>query len=213
MIAARAAAEAEANPSSKLSERVADSLVMYQRGLLEALERISNMTAEYEALHATTPARDSPKQGQGQAPGQGERRSATDDRLAALEQGDKDLRAELAKLTRAVASLSGNVGEQADGRGSLLESVYDTLRRRAGADVLGRERGSVADGGARRGHRKSGHGDGRGLASTQEEGKSSVGAGAMSVGVVLSLGAVLALALAVLRRWRRANATKGLKSR
>lgn len=161
-IAARAAAEAEANPSSKLSERVADSLVAYQHALLAALERISNVTAP-EAAEA------------GDA-------SPTDERLAALERGDKELRKELAKLSRAVAKLSGSLGDAADARGPLLKGVYNAVRERR-PDPPKPKRASAPP----------------------------THAAGVSVGVVLSAGAVLALALVLLRRWRRS--AKGFKSR
>ncbi|CAK9781012.1 hypothetical protein CC85DRAFT_269460 [Cutaneotrichosporon oleaginosum] len=159
-IAARAAAEVEANPNSKLSERVADSLVAYQYALLDALERISNVTAE--------------------EPAEGTDASPTDERLSALERGDKELRKELAKLNRAVAKLTGNVGEAAEARSPVLKSVYEAVRRRPDPVPV------------------------RATPATH--------AASVSVGVVLSAGAVLALALALLRRWRR-SAAKGLKSR
>lgn len=134
-----------------------------------------------------------------------------DERLEALERGDKALRGELSKLHRAVKRLSGSIGEGADERRPILKDVYNAVRARTFADAARRESGGKA--GSESAHR--GKGERRGGVRGRERASSAAQHGAtgvMSVGVILSLGAVLALALALLRRWRRASA-KGLKSR
>lgn len=205
-IAARAAAEAEANPSTKLSERVADSLVVYQRELLDALEAISNMTGGEE--HVGDRGELGPGAGPGAGSGKSGGKSAAEKRLAALERGDKELRAELSNLNRAINTLSGNVAEGAEVRGPILKAVYNAVRdARTRSNPAERGNGSEARRG--RGRRQAQRDGGRDAGAAERRGAT---AGAVSVGVVLSLGAVLALALTLLRRWRRSTA-KGLKSR
>ncbi|GMK53838.1 hypothetical protein CspeluHIS016_0104240 [Cutaneotrichosporon spelunceum] len=108
-IAARAVAAVEKHASSKLGARVADSLVAYQHVLLSALDRISNVIAF------------SPE----------ERDVSIDERLAFLEQGNKELRKELATLHDSVVWLADIFGNWADDRAPLFQSVYNTGREHA----------------------------------------------------------------------------------
>lgn len=202
---AAVAAKAEENPElgAGLESSLADALFVYQISLLEAIKEIEARMANGSAVDSgrSVPERSTELDSEtltDDNPEDTTRIGAVQSRIRTLEHGGTKLRSELQILSKEMSKLAGKVTAMADTQKPILQSVYNNVKKR------GQEQQQQPPREREREYQPLPP-----LFSTPDF---ALGLSVDHAVMLLVVGSVLALAVLLLRKYRR-SVPKGLKSK